>query len=266
MSNDQSIGDSQKRQLMKALRARIGEDQMETVGSLDGLKRRFDELKLSDDMSISDSKYDCATQVSIPNPVVEQKEHHKPRPDEIWIGLWGLIPRWKKGSTVNYTAYGRGYLGPDHAFYAAYRLYEAAEKWNNLDIGIKFKWVSKLEDAAFVLAYGGDGGSTLAKAFFPNDRDLNTVFVYQRAFQAGFVNNMANIFLHELGHVLGLRHEFAAIEGGAIQWGSTNPYSVMGYQFPPQIQQSDVTDTRSFYNFTGGSVGGYRVTDVFPDN
>ncbi|KXJ84806.1 hypothetical protein Micbo1qcDRAFT_169931, partial [Microdochium bolleyi] len=70
---------------------------------------------------------------------------------------------------------------------------------------------------------------------------------------------MTNVFLHELGHILGLRHEFADLEGGAIQWGSRNPYSVMSYNFPPQIQPSDEKDTRSFYDFPGQRVGGYQV-------
>jgi hypothetical protein len=256
---------SQKRQLLKALHARIGKERLETVGTLEELKREYGRLKLSDDMSLSDSKYDCATQVSMPDPPMGPKEQ-KPGPEDIWVGLWGVIPRWKSGETVNYTAYKNGWVSPSHAYYAAYKLYEAAEKWNSLKVGVKFHYVSHLDDAAFVLAYGGDGGSTLAKGFFPNSNDLNTVFVYQRAFQAGMANNMTNIFLHELGHVLGLRHEFAAQEGGAIQWGSNNPLSVMSYNFPPQIQESDKKDARSFYDFRGTSMGGYRIQDVIPDN
>ncbi|KAM6513681.1 hypothetical protein FALCPG4_016055 [Fusarium falciforme] len=256
---------SQKRQLRKALRARIGKERLETVGTLHNVKEEYGRLNLGDDVSVSDSKYDCVTQVSMPDPPTRPKEK-KPGPEEIWIGLWGVIPRWKYGETVNYTAYKNGWLSPSHAYYATYKLYEAAEKWNSLKVGVKFHYVANPEDAAFVLAYGGDAGSTLAKAFFPNSNDLNTVFVYQRAFQAGMVNNMTNVFLHELGHVLGLRHEFAAQEGGAIPWGSSNPLSVMSYNFPPEMQESDERDTRSFYKFTGTTIGGYLIQNITPDN
>lgn len=49
---------------------------------------------------------------------------------------------------------------------------------------------------------------------------------------------MKNVFLHELGHVLELRHEFSLdaerFEGaGAVRVFSTNNESVMSYKFPP---------------------------------
>ncbi|EKG15282.1 Peptidase M10 metallopeptidase [Macrophomina phaseolina MS6] len=264
VSNDAS----QKRQLARSLAARIGEDRMKTVGTLDDLKREYGRLKLSDDMSVADSKYDCVTQVSMPEPLRHHEHHQKdePAPEEVWMGPWGEIPRWKRGSTINYTAYLRGYLHPSHAYYAAHQLVQAAERWNKMDIGIQFKWVDKLDDAAFALAYGADGGSTLCKGFFPNSRDLNTLFVYQRAFKAGFVNNMENMFLHELGHILGLRHEFANQLNDRMPWGSSNPYSVMSYSFPQQIQDSDVKDTKAFYDFSNDRLGPYRIVDITPEN
>jgi len=252
---------------MRALSARVGEERMKTIGTLDELKREYSRLKLSDDMSVADSKYDCVTQVSMPEPL-GRREHQQDGPpaEQVWMGPWGEIPRWKKGSTVNYTAYCMGYQAPSHAYYAAYKLYEAAERWNKMDVGVQFKWVDKLEDAAFALAYGGDGGSTLCKGFFPNSRDLNTLFVYQRAFQAGFVNNMANMFMHELGHIMGLRHEFANQPSGRLPWGSSNPYSVMSYSFPQEIHDSDVKDAKSFYDYSDGSIGAYQIVDITPDN
>ena len=38
---------------------------------------------------------------------------------------------------------------------AAYRLNEAVGYWNATKFGVTFKWVKKLADAEFVLAYGG---------------------------------------------------------------------------------------------------------------
>ncbi len=97
----------------------------------------------------------------------------------ILIGVFNEIPRWKPGSIVNFAAYAGGYLGAGDAQFAALRLYEAAEQWNSYDLGVKFKWVDKLDDAAFVLEYGGPKGDVLASAFFPNSEPLNTLFVYE---------------------------------------------------------------------------------------
>lgn len=184
------------------------------------------------------------------------------------VGVDGKIVLWHKDDTVNYTAYADGYPTPNHAIYAAQRLMDAADDWNSRSVGPKFKWVDKWEDAEFALAYGGDGGSTYAMAFFPNGNDLNTLFVYKLAFQNDKVGYMSNIFAHELGHALGLRHEFAPErEGGVVQVGPRNPNSVMSYNFPPIIQPSDVASARALYDLPDGAgVGGFLVTHIRPDN
>ena len=70
------------------------------------------------------------------------------------------------------------------------------------------------------------------------------------------------MFLHELGHVLGLRHEFA-IESeqgsGAMRLFSTDKESIMSYYFPPQIQESDKKDLRAFYSLP-------QLKDFVPNN
>ena len=146
----------------------------------------------------------------------------------------------------------------------ARQLWEAAEFWNKLDIGVQFKYVSDWATADFALAYGGDQGSVLAEAFFPNDTHLNTLFVFRRAFDQDISNYQPNIFKHELGHVLGLRHEFAANEGGAVVFGPPNPNSVMSYNFPPEIQQTDSEWTRKLYN-SNTPIGNLPVKRYHPN-
>lgn len=260
-TQEESTNDkSAKKELIEELEKLVGKDALETIPNLDGAEEVIRKSGVGETVSVPGSEYVCQTQVSLPvRPL-------KVDPHAIWVGYGGKIPRWKKGSTVNFAAFSGGYPTPNNAIFAAYRLNEAAQKWNSYNVGVKFKWVGKLADAAFVLAYGGDQGNTLARAFFPNSNDLNTLFVYKKAFEPGFVNFMTNVFLHELGHVIGLRHEFAASEGGAVKWGASNPLSVMSYKFPPIIQTSDVTDTTSFYNYTGATYGPYRIENVIPDN
>ncbi|KAL4864258.1 hypothetical protein BDV12DRAFT_176478 [Aspergillus spectabilis] len=183
------------------------------------------------------------------------------------VGYGGKIPRWKTGpgKTINYAVLKEGYPKPELASLAATKLHEAANEWNKLDLGVQFHWVSELEDAAFVLTYANSiGTSTLAEAFFPNDLDLNYLNVYSAAFKPGAVQFLKNIFLHELGHVLGLRHEFAPeMESGgtnlkSVQIGPRDPTSVMAYEFPPQIQDTDIKSTQAFYRFPGERLGVYQ--------
>ena len=177
----------------------------------------------------------------------------KSDPFSIQLGLDRVIYRWMQGTTVQFAAFAGGYPTDDQALYAALRLNEATRRWNELSLGVSFEWVEALEDATFVLAYGGNAGSTLARAFFPNDNGLNVVYIYQKAFEEGNINFMANFFLHELGHVLGLRHEFApeTLEDESLQLGLRNLKSVMSYTFPPEIQGSDVKSTKTFYKLIG---------------
>ncbi|OAA46437.1 matrix metalloproteinase-11 [Beauveria brongniartii RCEF 3172] len=219
--------------------------------------------KASDAPSDGEPAYTCVTQRNAP----------RSSPAAILVGMFQEIPRWKIGSVINFAAYAEGYPAPGDAIYAANCLIAAAEEWNSAKVGVTFKWVPNVEDAAFVLAYGGKLTTVLASAFFPGKADLETLWVYEYGFdktektsKRGKFSNygiMKNAFLHELGHVLGLRHEFAmdpdTYEGGAIVMGSSNGESVMNYIFPPQLQESDVKDTRYFYKHP-------LIVDYTPNN
>lgn len=264
MSNQQpTINPHSKKNLVMELKHRVGEKNLETIPSDKTSHTVSDILGFNDknNVSISASKYHCVTQSPMPANIPN------PDPLSLQIGLDGKIHRWKTPNKVLFAAFAGGYPTSDQALYAASMLNKAATEWNGLKLGVDFEWVSKLEDAAFVLAYGGDGGSTLARAFFPNSNDLNVVYVYQKAFEPGNVNYMKNIFLHELGHVLGLRHEFAPEkEGGTVQLGPRDPKSVMSYTFPPEIQANDVESTQKFYSLTETQFKDWPIVDWVPNN
>ncbi|KAK4450431.1 hypothetical protein QBC34DRAFT_460837 [Podospora aff. communis PSN243] len=180
-------------------------------------------------------------------------------PSAIMVGLNKECPRWVPGSVIKWVALKEGFKTDADAAYAANQLHLACEKWNELNIGVTFEWVTKLQDASFALCHGGDNGSVLASAFFPNGNDLNMMLVYNAAFSMKlWSDNMWKVFTHELGHVLGLRHEFALdinpetgaeFEAfGAVRLGPRNPLSVMAYRgTPPEFQEDDVKSTRAFY-------------------
>jgi len=221
----------------------------------------------------------CQTQS--PLPTVLTKVDPETGVLDAYVGLFGNIPRWVKGSVINFAAYANGYPGDGDAVFAAQQLNKAALYWNSLNVGVNFKWVGPLADAEFVLGYAGDQGGLVARAFFPNGNDLNNLTVYKRAFDPDLKPVMWRYFLHELGHVLGLRHEFALDtkydedpskplelkEGGAILIGARDPFSVMNYRpEAPMITQEDIKYTKIFYDFSGPSIQGVPMQLFVPDN
>lgn len=212
----------------------------------------------------------CATEKPAP---LNLEGHGSPL--ALQVGFYGDIPRWKPGSVIQYATYAGGYPTLEDAKYAANQLIKAANEWNGKNIGVTFRWVANLEDACFVLGYGGEiKGGTLAEAFFPNGNDLNNVIVYKGMFSTEWKSHMWEVFTHELGHVLGLRHEFAMdkdlygrVEGGSVQFGPRDQYSVMNYRpEPPKITQLDTDGTKSFYRYTGTSISSMAIKDWIPEN
>ncbi|KAF7852761.1 hypothetical protein EAF04_010880 [Stromatinia cepivora] len=208
----------------------------------------------------------CSTQRVIPRAL-------QGGPTSIIVGFNRECPRWVPGSVIRWAAWSRGFDSQEDAEFAAEQFCQATEAWNAADVGVTFEWVPLAKDATFVLCHGGDKGSVLAEAFFPNANDLNYLFVYTLAFNQEFKKNMWKIFTHELGHTLGLRHEFAIeIEGeGAVKLGPRNELSVMNYSLePPEIQQSDIDSTKEFYqlkkdrNGKSPKVGMTPVKDYTP--
>ncbi|KAH0345002.1 hypothetical protein KCU83_g7982, partial [Aureobasidium melanogenum] len=213
---------------------------------------------LSPELMIGLGGYSCKTQEDT-DPAAGSSS-----PDRIMLGWKKEIPRWKKGSVVTWAANYNGYPVQGQAAYAANKLNDAANEWNALDLGVSFKWIDDRDKANFVLKYSSTAGNTLAVSFFPNQDLGNNVTVFQTAFDPRNIQIMKNVFLHELGHALGLRHEFAAVEGDFVPFGSENEKSVMSYNFPPTMQDSDIKDTKAFYAYTGTSIGTYNISDKVP--
>lgn len=219
----------------------------------------------------------CITQKPIPTALQKNKNL-----GAIWVGLQNECPRWVPGSVLKYVVVKEGFKTPADADFAALHLQKACEKWNELDVGVTFEWVTNMADATFALWHGGNQGGTLASAFFPNPNDMSVMMVYNLAFaKPKWKEAMWKVFMHELGHVLGLRHEFAmdidSTTGNsketinAVQLGPRNPKSVMTYSSqPPEVQDTDVESVRAFYalraaeNGDSPMIGLTPVEDYYP--
>ena len=236
-------------------------------------------------MAETTPKYSCQTQDGESStfgaaPVSHLHPGHD-HPDTVVVGIGSIVPRWdvvtQPNRTLQYFVQADTFPEPDYVTTAATALEQATQEWNDVGVGLTIKATDDSSAANFFLSYTDPNdpkNTTLARAFFPNQADQD-VLVYKWAFDPRNQGILKNVFLHELGHVLGLRHEFAitgdpdkrlkAEGAGARQFGLANYYSVMSYNFPPNIQQSDIDGLREFYKLKNGTmIGGSPVTDYLP--
>ena len=171
--------------------------------------------------------------------------------------------------------------------HAVESLERAAGEWNTvLPEAVRFKLVDSNSPVVFQLRHGGSGLSfdrrtvMLARSFFPSgipmpcshvSNDSRTASyleeprqpmhaetlhldVYSECFKRPYHDCMFNVFCHELGHILGLRHEFAGRE--ETRWhseriGPDDSTSVMEYYENDwsqcRINDNDRAGLRQFY-------------------
>jgi hypothetical protein len=229
----------------------------------------------------SGSKYSCRTQdeeessyAFAPNSnfAGTTGELAPNEPDDLVLGYGRIVPRWDVkragGRNIQYLVQVSSFPSAERAKVATVAFQEAADSWNELETGVKITETTERSSANFYLVYRQsvreDG--TLAEAFFPHEVNKD-VIVYSLSFESKNLPILKNIFEHEIGHVLGLRHEFAIEEegGGAVRFLEPNELSIMSYKFPPTIRNSDKVGIKKFYELPNGfKVKNSPVTDFVP--
>lgn len=233
-------------------------------------------------------RYSCSTQKNLKAELLPPPQtpggKHPPVGDggeSIVVGVGKEIPRWdvvkQSPRELKYFVQTSEFPSVDRARDARVAFQRAADLWNAMDLGIKIVATSDAASAHFDLTYWDPPNpldTTLASAFFPNEKN-QSVWVYDSALQPKNRNNLVSIFAHEIGHILGLRHEFAitgdpekelkAEGNGATQFMEPNYDSVMSYNFPPTIQATDEEGIQAFYKLENGAkIGVLPVKDYIP--
>jgi Ca2+-transporting ATPase len=181
--------------------------------------------------------------------------------------------RWKPGSTVTFTVIKASFPSRKWASFAKRALVEAAEDWNAREVGIRFQLVRQSEHAVFALKYYRAPSDYLADAFAPDSRN-RTLYIFNTPLQREYWPHLTNIFRHELGHVLGLRHEDAATrepEIPSVELTPANTLSIMNFYSDLEhfgrcsIQESDVMAIRNLCSLSEKTFKGFEVITVDPD-
>lgn len=242
------------------------------------------------DMAITEEpqRYPCKTQENLdaellsPEVVKQGKKPEGTHDDAIVVGVGTQVPRWdvvkQAPCVLRYFVRNDTFPSENYAKKASEAFQKAAVRWMEMDFGVTIEATTDIANAHFDLRYWDPPNprdKTLAQAFFPNEND-QTVWVYDSALSnPQNAKYLVSIFAHEIGHILGLRHEFAikgdkkigrAPEGfGATQFKEENYDSVMGYNFPPRIQKTDIEGIKAFYKLENGTkIGDLPVTDYLP--
>lgn len=185
---------------------------------------------------------------------------------EVRVGLGNYATRWKRGSVLRYTVCTETFESPRWAALVAREAAKATSTWQY--IGARFKKVDRHEKATFAIKYRFEPDNcrrdVYARAFFPKT-SRGELFVYQLALEPSNLDFLAHILAHELGHILGLSHEFAVQT--SVQWGEKNDRSVMNYfddLSQLQVGQQDREELASYYECDEGQHEGLFITDIEP--
>lgn len=192
-------------------------------------------------------------------------------------GKPSYLPRWKPGSVVTFAVSKKSFPTSSDLDFFERALSVAVDDWNSRDIGVTFKRAANNERAVFKIKYGSalkrpeSEGLDYANAFFPNS-EHRTLHVFDTALRARSHEFLSDILRHELGHVLGLRHEDAGTEEEtypSVELTPPNDFSIMIRQFSPgvkvRIQESDEAALKELYKLPESSTfREFKVVSVDP--
>ncbi|KAL6836973.1 hypothetical protein V8C40DRAFT_1540 [Trichoderma camerunense] len=184
---------------------------------------------------------------------------------EIRIGWDDEIPRWRRGSELSYVVCVESFPAPLSSVVED-SMKAAIDMWGG--IGVSFNQVARNDPATFAVIYENRNRNAYACSFFPNELSRELIIYPPSLREPDF---LANILAHEVGHILGLRHEFAhKREKGrpSALFGSENADSIMNYFDHPerlQVREQDLEELERFYAYDKVEYGKLPILDVNPE-
>jgi len=159
------------------------------------------------------------------------------------------VVRWSAELDISYCVLRQTFVEGGEAGYQLIvkNMQKAAKEWENT-CGIRFVYKPGLDasdrlrpkDVLFSVREFGAGGKFIASAFFPNEpANRRRLLIDPSYYLPGLRFNKVGVLRHELGHVLGFRHEQIRSEAppgcpdedtyGTINLTEYDPQSVMHY-------------------------------------
>ncbi|KAL6701281.1 hypothetical protein J3F84DRAFT_2604 [Trichoderma pleuroticola] len=187
---------------------------------------------------------------------------------EVRVGTGDCIPRRCRDSVLSYTVDHESFPTPADAICVKEAMQKAACMWGG--IAVPFKEVDCRDSATFVVKYHPrEWRAVYARAFFPDELP-SELLVYNLALSNA--TYLANILAHELGHILGLRHEFADEDKQerklrCVLFGKKNSRSIMNYYKDLgqlQVSEQDLKELEAFYAYDGEKYKGLLIHDYDP--
>lgn len=221
--------------------------------------QRNEAFKLRDsDQAYSDQE--STVHVLAPGIVcdTEARGHETPRgrtPIEIVVDASeGFIPLWAPDTTIHWRFRERAmthFENPEAARTEIRKLFgEAVLAWGEAT-PVKFTEDEDVWDFEIVTRSADDctpNGCVLASAFFP-DAGRHEFVVYPKMFTQER-KEQVDTFIHEIGHIFGLRHFFANISETAWPseiFGKHEKFSIMNYGSLSELTKDDVNDLKLLY-------------------
>lgn len=159
----------------------------------------------------------------------------------------GKLVRWPEGQVLTYRVVKNSFKDYQQYHRVVDAVTQATTDWEKV-CGVKFQHLSSLDTvpglgaagALFPVRLFDAGGAFIAAAFFPTDSvNRRHVLIDPSFFAPDLIFNPVGVLRHELGHVLGFRHEHIRRGAppdcpgeeldGAIDLTKYDPTSVMHY-------------------------------------